>query len=92
MRRTSRLVLLIGIFLAAIVFIVIATGITTTPPPTASVAPTTAEVVIAVSDISLGTVVTQAMVTKTTISIGGKDPDNRVQRRQQHLQQVELQA
>ena len=76
MRRTSRIVLLIGIFLAAVVFIVIATGITNpTAPPSASSAPTTADVVLAVVDIPLGTVVTQDMVTKTTISIAGRDGD-----------------
>jgi Flp pilus assembly protein CpaB len=76
LRRTSRIVLLIGIFLAAVVFIVIATGITSpTPGPTASSAPTTADVVIAVVDIPLGKVVDQSMVTKTTISIAGKDAD-----------------
>ena len=78
MRRTSRLVLLIGIFLAAVVFIVIAVNGIGTPGgggSAASAAPTTADVVIAVSDIPLGKVVTQAMVTKTTISIAGKDAD-----------------
>ena len=78
MRRTSRLVLLIGIFLAAVVFIVIAVngiGPGNNGGPQVSAAPTTADVVVAVSDIPLGTVVTADMVTKTNISISGKDPD-----------------
>jgi Flp pilus assembly protein CpaB len=78
LRRTSRLVLLIGIFLAAVVFIVIAVngiGPGNNGGPQVSAAPTTADVVVAVSDIPLGTVVTQDMVTKTNISISGKDPD-----------------
>lgn len=77
MRRTSRLVLLIGIFLAAVVFIVIAVNGIGTPNggPAASAAPTTADVVIAVADIPLGKVVTQDMITKQTISIAGRDAD-----------------
>jgi len=76
LRRTSRLVLLIGIFLAAVVFLVIALGpLSNQNQPTASAAPTTADVVIAVADIPLGTVVTTDMVTKQTISIAGKDAD-----------------
>jgi len=76
LRRTSRLVLLIGIFLAAVVFLVIALGpLNNSGQPTASAAPTTAEVVIAVAEIPLGKVVTGDMVTKQTISIAGKDAD-----------------
>lgn len=77
MRRTSRLVLLIGIFLAAVVFIVIAlNGIGSGPSgPVASAAPTTADTVIALVDIPLGTVVTQDMVTKQVLSLTGRDAD-----------------
>jgi Flp pilus assembly protein CpaB len=77
LRRTSRLVLLIGIFLAAVVFILIATGITNPNQGqvTASQAPTTADTVIALVDIPLGTVVTQDMVTKQVLSLTGRDAD-----------------
>jgi Flp pilus assembly protein CpaB len=77
LRRTSRLVLLIGIFLAAVVFIVIAlNGIGGGPSgPVASAAPTTADTVIALVDIPLGTVVTQDMVTKQVLSLTGRDAD-----------------
>jgi Flp pilus assembly protein CpaB len=77
LRRTSRLVLLIGIFLAAVVFIVIAlNGIGGGPAgPVASAAPTTADTVIALVDIPLGTVVKQDMVTKQVLSLTGRDAD-----------------
>jgi pilus assembly protein CpaB len=77
LRRTSRLVLLIGIFLAAVVFIVIAVNGIGTPGPgaTASQAPTTADTVIAVVNIPLGTVITQDMVTKQVLSLTGRDAD-----------------
>ncbi len=76
MRRTSRLVLLLGIFLAAVVFIVIAVGpFSQGNAPSASSAPTTADTVIAVADIPLGTVVTADMVTKQVLSLTGRDGD-----------------
>jgi Flp pilus assembly protein CpaB len=77
LRRTSRLVLLIGIFLAAVVFIVIAFSgnFGGGGQPTASAAPTTADTVIALVDIPLGTVVTQDMVTKQVLSLTGRDAD-----------------
>jgi pilus assembly protein CpaB len=60
-RRTSRLVLLLGIFLAALTFVVVlflgqgpSQGPTTQPS-----APTTATVLIVAADIPLGTVITQ---------------------------------
>jgi Flp pilus assembly protein CpaB len=78
LRRTSRLVLLIGIFLAAVVFIVIAVNGIGTPGtggPQASSAPTTADTVIALVDIPLGTVVKAEMVTKQVLSLTGRDAD-----------------
>jgi len=66
-RRTSRLVLLLGIFLAALTFVVVLflnpsnPGSTPNGQPQAS-APTTALVVTAAADIPLGTVVTQDLV------------------------------
>lgn len=76
MRRTSRLVLLLGIFLAAAVFIVI---IALNPtggggPGQATPPPTSADTVIAVADIPLGTLVTADMVTKQNLSLTSRDP------------------
>jgi pilus assembly protein CpaB len=73
LRRTSRLVLLAGVFLAALTFIVIILllgnpGGGGTGGPQASVA-TTRQVVVAAQDIPLGTVVTAPMVTTTTVAI-----------------------
>jgi pilus assembly protein CpaB len=77
LRRSSRLVLLIGIFLAAVVFIVIAVGpFSNQNQPGSSAAPTTADTVIAVADIPLGTVVTANMVTKQFLSISSRDTDS----------------
>jgi Flp pilus assembly protein CpaB len=76
LRRTSRLVLLLGIFLAAAVFIVI---IALNPtggggPGQATPPPTSADTVIAVADIPLGTLVTADMVTKQNLSLTSRDP------------------
>jgi pilus assembly protein CpaB len=72
-RRTSRLVLLLGIFLAALTFVVVLVisqpgggGGTT---PVASLPPTQLPVVVAVSDIALGTVVTEDLLTTRTIAV-----------------------
>ncbi len=65
MRRTSRLVLLLGIFLAALTFVVVLVlgqnGPGPGPGPQAS-APTTADTLIAAVDIPLGTVITEDQV------------------------------
>jgi len=75
-RRTSRLVLLLGIFLAALTFVVVlflsngsgGTGNNGQPAgPTAP--PTQLPVVVAVSDIPLGTVVTADLLTTRTIAV-----------------------
>jgi Flp pilus assembly protein CpaB len=76
-RRTSRLVLLLGIFLAALTFVVVlflgqgnnnqpAQG-GPTPPPTQL--PT----VVAAVDIPLGTVVTQDMLTSRTLAVTSRE-------------------
>ena len=74
MRRTSRLVLLLGIFLAALTFVVVlflgnGGGGTTPPAGQASAPPTQLPVVVAVSDIPLGTVVTADLLTTRTIAV-----------------------
>lgn len=72
MRRTSRLVLLLGIFLAALVFVVIllggrapGTGVVATP----SAPPTQLPTVVAAVDIPLGTVVTAEMLTSRPLAV-----------------------
>jgi pilus assembly protein CpaB len=73
-RRTSRLVLLLGIFLAALTFVVVlflggGGGGTTPPVGGPSAPPTQLPVVVAVNDIPLGTVVTADMLTTRTIAV-----------------------
>jgi len=79
LRRTSRLVLLLGVFLAAVVFIVILVlnpgGPGGPGQAQATTPPTTADSVIAVKDIKLGTVVTADMVTKQVLSLTARDAD-----------------
>jgi Flp pilus assembly protein CpaB len=82
-RRTSRLVLLLGIFLAALTFVVVLFLGNNNPGntgnnPQASTVPTTATVVLAVSDIPLGTVIAQedltTLFTTKTIPVGAVEP------------------
>jgi pilus assembly protein CpaB len=72
-RRTSRLVLLLGVFLAALVFVVILLSRSSTPEPggpgAVASAPTQLPVVIAAADIPLGTVVTTEMLTTKTLAV-----------------------
>lgn len=76
MRRTSRLVLLLGIFLAALTFVVVLfigrPGGGTTVTPQAS-APTLLPTVVAAVDIPLGTVITTDMVREQTLNIDARD-------------------
>ena len=71
MRRTSRLVLLLGVFLAAVVFVVILLsgggGGSRTPTASATAA-TQLPTLVAVSDIPLGTIVTTEMLTTKTLA------------------------
>ena len=65
MRRTSRLVLLLGIFLAALTFVVVllaSQGPGTDPSTAQPSAPVNAQVLIAAADIPLGTVITEELV------------------------------
>ena len=77
MRRTSRLVLLLGVFLAALVFVVILLssngGGSQTAGPSAP--PTQLATVVALQDIPLGTVVGQEMFQVKTMSIDVRDPN-----------------
>jgi Flp pilus assembly protein CpaB len=76
-RRTSRLVLLLGIFLAALTFVVVlflgntgGGGGPTTPQATAE---TQRSTVVAAADIPLGTVVTQDMLTSRTLAVTSRE-------------------
>ena len=74
MRRTSRLVLLLGVFLAAMVFVVVlfmgrgsgttpgSNGAAATPPPPVAV-------LVAAADIPLGTIVSADMFTTKTLAV-----------------------
>ena len=79
MRRTSRLVLLLGIFLAALVFIVVLLvnpggpgGGPTTPQASA---PVNVPTVVAIVEIPLGTVVTAEMFREDTLPVTSRDAD-----------------
>lgn len=78
MRRTSRLVLLAGVFLAALTFIVVILLLQnpTQQPGTGGPAatPSTRDVVVAVADIPLGTTLDTTMVTKTNLAVTSINP------------------
>ena len=77
MRRTSRLVLLAGVFLAAITFIVIVLlfqGGPGNPGGPTATTPTTAQVVVANVDIPLGTTIDASMVDNQTVSVQAVAP------------------
>ena len=76
MRRTSRLVLLLGIFLAALTFVVVlflGQGPRPTQPVGPSAPPTQLPTVVALQDIPLGTVVTAEMLTTRTLAVNLRD-------------------
>jgi Flp pilus assembly protein CpaB len=76
-RRTSRLVLLLGIFLAALTFVVVLFLSGPTGPggvtPTESPPPVNLPTVVAAQDIPLGTVVTAEMVQSRTLAVTARD-------------------
>ena len=77
MRRTSRLVLLLGIFLAALTFVVVL-FISGPGGPGPGAAPSASAVtqlptVVAALDIPLGTIVTTEMVTSRTLAVSARE-------------------
>lgn len=78
MRRTSRLVLLLGIFLAALTFVVvllIGSGDGGGPATPQATAPANLPTVVAIVDIPLGTVVTAEMFREDTLPVTSRDAD-----------------
>ena len=77
MRRTSRLVLLLGIFLAALTFVVVLFLGNNNQPSTGqtgpSAPPTQLPTVVAAADIPLGTVVTADMLASRTIAVPSRE-------------------
>ncbi len=79
MKRSNRLILLIGLFLAVVAFVgvIMLTGNTSSGggTPTTTAAPTTAKVVKAATDIAAGTNVTASMVELDEVPIGASGGD-----------------
>ena len=71
MKRSNRLVLLIGIFLALVAFVLVAVTLKNnqTNTPSASTVPTTTTVVVAAKDLALGTKITAESVTTKTVPL-----------------------
>ena len=80
MKRSNRLVLLIGIFLALVAFVLVAVTLKNGSPggqgTGPSAPPTTASVVIAARDLALGTKITPDAVTTKTIALVDKPTDS----------------
>ena len=73
MKRSNRLVLLVGVFLAVIAFVGVLL-LSQGPPDDPNQPPTEATVVVAAEDIPLGTVIEEAMVTTETVPVDGALP------------------
>lgn len=76
MKRSNRLVLLIGIFLALVAFVLIALTLGGGGTPQEPVAPTTANVVVAARDLPLGAKITADAVRTKEIPIGDRPGDS----------------
>lgn len=80
MKRSNRLVLLIGIFLALLAFVLVLVtmsgGGSGGQTPGKSIEPTTAKIVVAVTDIDLGATITADMVATKEVPVGDKPADS----------------
>ena len=77
MKRTNRLVLLIGIFLAVVAFVLIVlllSGDGTSPTSNGPTPPPPLPTVIATQDIAIGVTITEAMVTTETLPQDAREP------------------
>ena len=72
MKRSNRLVLLIGVFLAVIAFVGIALLLSGPPKETTPTVPTQLPTVIATRDINLGVTITADMVTAQTMDVANR--------------------
>jgi len=72
LKRSNRLVLLIGVFLAVIAFVGITLLLSGPPKETTPTVPTQLPTVIATRDINLGVTITQDMVTTQTIEVANR--------------------
>jgi len=77
LKRSNRLILLIGLFLAVVAFVgvILLTGSGSSGTGTPAT-PTTAKIVVAAQDIPLGTTITAAMVTTKEVPIADKPADS----------------
>lgn len=75
MRRSSRLILLVGIFLAVGAFILIV-FLNAGGRPSATPTPAVAHIVVAAVDIPQGTTITESMLTTKDVSLGDKPADS----------------
>jgi pilus assembly protein CpaB len=73
LKRSNRLILLIGVFLAVVAFVLVIlyTG-NNNPAPGTPATPTTAKIVVATQDIPLGTKITADFVTTKDVAIADK--------------------
>ena len=73
MKRSNRLVLLVGVFLAIVAFVGVL--LLSNQTPSSSAPPTELPTVVAATDIPLGTRITADQVTIATKAVAGRDPD-----------------
>jgi Flp pilus assembly protein CpaB len=76
LKRSNRLVLLIGIFLALVAFVLIVLMFSNNNPnsPTASQPPTTVQLVVAAQDVNLGATFTEADLTLKEFAVAERPP------------------
>jgi pilus assembly protein CpaB len=74
LKRSNRLVLLVGVFLAIVAFVGILLLVRTPSTPTTAVAPTTGPVVVASVDIPLSSTITADQVKVITVPLSGLNP------------------
>ena len=76
LKRSNRLILLIGLFLAVVAFVLIVITLNGNSGTATPVTPTTAKIVVASQDIPLGTTIGAAMVTTKDVPIASVPGDS----------------